>query len=275
MNSEPLSESMPRSSNGSRWRICSSASTTKVWLLPITARVSVHAVWMSVSVSEWMNSPSARSPECDTRSISVKPGSSHVPALGLDRDLVLEQRPRLGLPVEPSLRPHLVGLEPTIDLPSADPQQLALEPRRDRQTLLQPRQPHRQQGLQPHRPRVVRRLPHEPQRLIDRLAVARPSQADAAEADSPAEARSGASPRTCGDSPVTRHTSSRIRPFSARPASRYRGHIRHKYSHRACRPKLYPPLGGLHFKWLDVPPFGYILDGAIRVLDSGADGGIA
>ena len=42
--------------------------------LLITARVSTHLVWMSITFSECRHAPSARSPACETRSISVKPG---------------------------------------------------------------------------------------------------------------------------------------------------------------------------------------------------------
>ncbi len=101
---------------------------------------------------------------------------AHLPPSRPDGNLVLEQSPRFGLAVEPSLRLRLVGPEPTVDLAGADPQQLALQPRRDRDALLEPRQPQRQQCLQPHRPRVVRRLPHQAQRVIHRLAIARPTK---------------------------------------------------------------------------------------------------
>ena len=74
MNSEPLSESMPLRAKGSTVRISSSACCTPAWPLPMTARVSTHVVWMSVRLREWRNSPSAHSPEWETRSTSVKPG---------------------------------------------------------------------------------------------------------------------------------------------------------------------------------------------------------
>jgi len=75
MNSDPLSESIPCRRNGNCCRMWSSASWTTCWLLPMTARVSTQVVWMSVRFNECMNSPSARSPECATKSISVKPGT--------------------------------------------------------------------------------------------------------------------------------------------------------------------------------------------------------
>ena len=74
MNSEPLSESMPWSRKGEVWRISSSAGHP-VCPLPRTARVSIQVVWMSVRLREWANSPSPQSPEWETRSISVKPGT--------------------------------------------------------------------------------------------------------------------------------------------------------------------------------------------------------
>ena len=74
MNSEPLSESRPRRVNGSAAR----SSSTMRWMpaapLPSTAPVSTQAVWISVRLSEWMNSPSAALPEWLTKSTSAKPG---------------------------------------------------------------------------------------------------------------------------------------------------------------------------------------------------------
>lgn len=46
-----------------------------------------------------------------------------------------------------------------------------------------------------------------------------------------------------------------------------------RYSHRPLFPNLTssnPSLVGLHFKWRDVSPYGYILDGAIRGIEPGA-----
>ena len=75
MNSEPLSESIPRRRKGRACRTSSKAAWTRPSLRPRTARVSTHVVWMSVTFSEWANSPSARWPAWATKSSSVKPGT--------------------------------------------------------------------------------------------------------------------------------------------------------------------------------------------------------
>ena len=74
MNSEPLSESIPRRRKGRAWRISSKAVWTRRFAAAEDRAVSTQVVWMSVTFSEWANSPSARWPACATRSSSVKPG---------------------------------------------------------------------------------------------------------------------------------------------------------------------------------------------------------
>src|SRR5579884_2207291 len=63
MNSEPLSESAPRSAQGRAWRSSSKAGRTAVWLLPMTSWLSLHPVWRAVRFSVWRKPPSAESPE--------------------------------------------------------------------------------------------------------------------------------------------------------------------------------------------------------------------
>ncbi len=142
MNSEPLSESMPRSRKGSACRSSASAPCTAAWPLPRTAAVSTQVVWMSVRLSECTNSPSPKLPQWATRSISVKPG------------MVTSQRSVLA---------------------RADGQQLPLHRRAQPQPPARPGQPQRQQRLEPERPRVAGRLPDHPQHLDDGRAVRRSS----------------------------------------------------------------------------------------------------
>jgi hypothetical protein len=55
-------------------RSSSGAALTKRWPLLRTARDSTQPVWISVRLRDWANSPSAESPEWETKSISVKSG---------------------------------------------------------------------------------------------------------------------------------------------------------------------------------------------------------
>lgn len=50
MNSDPLSESMPLTGNGKRAERPTNAAKTHSWALFRIAAVSVHPVWMSVTV---------------------------------------------------------------------------------------------------------------------------------------------------------------------------------------------------------------------------------
>jgi hypothetical protein len=87
-----------------------------VFAAPRIARVSPHAVWMSVTLSECANSPSARSPQWATRSSSVNPEEGHVPVIRLQGNVVLEQGPGLGAPVAPRREGPLDRRQAPIDL---------------------------------------------------------------------------------------------------------------------------------------------------------------
>src|SRR5712671_520886 len=86
--------------------------------------------------------------------------SSDVPAVGLHRNVVLEQIARLGAPVNPPSPLRLLRLQPAVHLPRTDLQQLLFDLRPHAKTLADPRQPQRQQRLQPHRPGIPCGLPH-------------------------------------------------------------------------------------------------------------------
>ena len=79
MNSEPLSESIPRIGKGKTRRACSIASVTQIAALFGTERFTVQPVATSVIVRVKQNSPKEFPPSWPTRSISTKPGraSSH------------------------------------------------------------------------------------------------------------------------------------------------------------------------------------------------------
>ena len=74
MNSDPLSESMPRIGNGKRLVTYAIASTTWIAALFATDRFTVHPVATSVTVRVKQNSPKLLPPSWPTRSISTNPG---------------------------------------------------------------------------------------------------------------------------------------------------------------------------------------------------------
>ena len=74
MNSDPLSESMPRMGNGNCAATCSMASNTQMAALFLTDRLMVQPVAMSVTVRVKQNSPDELPPSWPTRSISTNPG---------------------------------------------------------------------------------------------------------------------------------------------------------------------------------------------------------
>ena len=79
MNSDPLSESMPRMGKGNWPNTGWSASNTQMAALFFTDRLMVQPVAMSVAVRVKQNSPLELPPSWPTRSISMNPGpvSSH------------------------------------------------------------------------------------------------------------------------------------------------------------------------------------------------------
>ncbi len=76
MNSEPLSESMPRIGKGITAAISSRAAMTPLRALLGTLRFSVQPVAMSVTVNVQACSPAGLPPSWLTRSISTKPGTA-------------------------------------------------------------------------------------------------------------------------------------------------------------------------------------------------------
>ena len=113
----------------------------------------------------------ARSAAWATRSSSVKPGDGHVPVIGLQRDVVLEQGPRLGAPVPPGRELPLGRRQAPIDLARADGPQLLAHRGRQPEPAAGPGQPQREQRLQPHGPGIARGLPDRGQGLDHRRAV--------------------------------------------------------------------------------------------------------
>src|SRR5580704_2093989 len=118
---------------------------------------------MSVTFSVCPNSPLAELPECETKSTSVKPGLLHVPAIGLHRDVMLEQIAWLGASVDSPPLLRLGLFQPSVDLSRADFQQLLLDFRPQTKAFADPRHPRRQQRLQPHRPGIASCLPYRRQ----------------------------------------------------------------------------------------------------------------
>jgi hypothetical protein len=109
-------ESIPRRPKGKAWRNSLSAPCTAAWLLPSTAAVSTQVVWMSVRLGEWTNSPSTQAPalrnQIDLREARLR----DIPAIGLEWDVVLEQRPRFRPPVQPLGERVPIGRQPAIHL---------------------------------------------------------------------------------------------------------------------------------------------------------------
>src|ERR1017187_849797 len=102
-----------------------------------------------------------------------KPRLGHIPTVGFHRNVVLEQRPRFGLPVQALLALALLPRQPPVDLPRADAQQLPLRLRARLVPLANPRQPVRQDRFQPHRPRIPRRFPNRYQQAYHSRTVLR------------------------------------------------------------------------------------------------------
>src|SRR6266446_6063725 len=84
----------------------------------------------------------------------------HVPAVGLHRDVVLQQIAGLGAPVNPPPLLGLLGRQATVHLPRTDREQLFLDRGAYLEALADPLHPSWQQRFQPHRPGIPGRLPY-------------------------------------------------------------------------------------------------------------------
>src|ERR1700688_11271 len=195
-------------------------------------------------------------------------GTVDIPAVGLHRNVVLEQIARFGASVDAPSPLRLLRFQPPVHLSRTDPEQLPLDLRPQIEALANPGHPHRQQGLQSHRPGIARRLPHGDDHRLGFPAVAQP----------PLSLRP---PRPL------------LRPWLAQQPDRIFSVVAgvgtkltqdHLLGLSSCRPVsfvnrpqilpspsvsqpcalLFSVLVGLHPKWRDVVSFGYILDGAIR-----------
>src|SRR5260370_16950876 len=85
--------------------------------------------------------------------------SSDVPAVGLHRNVVLEQIARLGAPVNPPSPLRLLRLQPAVHLPRTDLQQLLFDLRPPPKTLADPPPPQPQPRLHPPHPALPSALP--------------------------------------------------------------------------------------------------------------------
>ena len=197
---------------------------------------------MSVTFSECRNSPSAQSPECDTRSISVKPGWRDIPALGLHRDVMLEQRPRLRPPIHPRAELPLVRLQPPIDLARAD---RAAAPRSVAGVSRNRRRAHGSHAGSSAFSRTDQGYPAAVQIATQRRhhlrRRTRPAGPDA-DAAAPAPAAATAGSPLSGDSPSPRTPHPAAPPLAARAARSYRSRIRARYSRVACGPTRDAPM---------------------------------
>src|SRR2546430_2256866 len=107
----------------------------------------------------------------------AEPWRSHIPTIGLHRDMMLQQSAGLGAPVNTPFPLALLRLQSPVDLPCTDAQQLFLYLRSHPLALATPGHPAGQQGLQPHRPGIARGFPDRRQDGEHLLAIARPASA--------------------------------------------------------------------------------------------------
>src|ERR1700691_4277653 len=103
----------------------------------------------------------------------AEPSRRHVPTVGLHRDVMLQQRARLGASVDTPFPLALSRPQAPIDLPSTDAQKLLLHRRGHSVALANPGHPVRQQGLQSHRPGISRSFPNRRQHREHLRAIAR------------------------------------------------------------------------------------------------------
>ena len=165
MNSEPLSESMAIRSNGRLKRTSSSAATMPISPLPITARVSVQPVQISVMLNEQIKSPDALGPQCTTRSISKYPGVVTSQLSVLMGIWLLSNLPGLVWPYRRFLlRCLLPANRRSICLGLILSSACSTSGVSPRYVKTRPGNPARHHGLQTKRPRTSRILPYRLQR---------------------------------------------------------------------------------------------------------------
>jgi hypothetical protein len=161
MNSEPLSESIPRSLNGSACSISFMASSTPVWPLPIDG-AAFHPGCVNVGDVERMDELALLGVARVRDQIGFgETGSSHIPGVGLDGDVVLQQCARLGTAVESFFEKPSFGLEPPVDGRGTDRKQLSLDLGRERKALLRPGQPQGQKHFESWGARVASGFPDQ------------------------------------------------------------------------------------------------------------------
>ena len=165
MNSEPLSESMPWSRKGSVCRIASSACCTACWPRPRTARVSTQVVWMSVRFRECANSPSPDVAAVRHQIDLGEAGDGDVPPIGPERNVMLQERPRLRAPVPPRPAGAPVGRQPSVHLAGTQAEQLRLDRRAEPEAGARPREPEGEQRFEADRPGVAGGPPDRRQHL--------------------------------------------------------------------------------------------------------------
>src|SRR5215469_11424933 len=95
----------------------------------------------------------------------------YIPAIGLYRNVVLQQYSGFGAPINFPLLLPFAALQAPVHLPRAHGQQFLLQLPTQPVAFADPRHPTRQQRLQPHRPRIARRFPHRRQNRNHLLAV--------------------------------------------------------------------------------------------------------
>src|SRR5208337_3918347 len=197
-----------------------------------------------------------------------KPRLGHVPTVGLHGNVVLQQRPRFGLPIQAPLTLALLPLQPPVDLPRTDTQQLPLRLRAGLVPAANPPHPVRQDRLQPHRPRIPRRFPYRRQQRHHRRTVMGLSSPCPSLLTLP-RWRPVQQPNrvlpviTRGQTEFIQDPSLGLAfGFAVAPIYHPQVFPPRRVSH------FNPPHScsevGLHLKWLDGLPFGNIMHGSIR-----------
>ena len=143
MNSEPLSESMALSAKGRAARMSSSAAWTRACPLP-EHRSRLHPRRVNVGQIQRVQELAHRAVPRVRDQIDLRRARPlHIPMIGLDRDLVLEERARLRSAVDAPSHPTLARRQASIHLTRADLLKLAFSRARNAEPSLRPRQPER------------------------------------------------------------------------------------------------------------------------------------
>ena len=190
-----------------------------------SGRHSVHPVAISTIVSVWMNEPATDVPPCATMSISQKPGGGSPVVERADRHLAPDRRVEADTPTTTARRRDL-HVDRAFDRwsrrsPRAT-ERCSPSPSCNRPCCSSAGSKGRDHRHEPLAAHTIRRLPQRRQRVLDRCAVAALAltRSLGSLAVFSTTRRRNARTACLRCQPVVWHSSSRMRPFSARPADR-------------------------------------------------------